>query len=553
MARAIASPGSAVSEDWSAPLPGIAQVDPSQDRFPEEPGIPEPLPEEEPATPISPPAESVPPGVNTPFAITDIRVVGSTLFDTATLETIVAPYENREVTLAELQEAADAITQRYLNGGYITSRAVVEPQTIVDGIVQIQVIEGELEEILVEGTETLQDYVRVRVSLGGTRPLNQARLEDQLRLLRVDPLFDNVEASLRAGSGIGKSRLIVRVTEAPTVGGSVFSDNYSPPTVGDVRFGTRLEFRNLMGLGGTVFGSATVSDTSGSRVYEVGYRVPISPKNGTFLVRYTPNDFRITDSSLLADSLNIEGSTDIIEVNLRQPLIRTPRNEFALSLGYRYRKGSTLISDIITDDSRTHVVSFGQDYVHRGVNGAWALQSQFRLGEERTNETDTSFESDQDVFFVWAGQVQRVQRFSPDNLLIIQGSVQLSPDSLPGSEQFFTGGGLSVRGYDQNQRSGDTGIRFSIEDQITITRYESGLPFFQIAPFLEGGRVWFNDETSQATDNNFLLGTGVGFLFNFTEELNLRADLAYPLIDIRELPADNPPGLRFYFNIGYRF
>ncbi|NEQ45351.1 MAG: ShlB/FhaC/HecB family hemolysin secretion/activation protein [Leptolyngbya sp. SIOISBB] len=530
----------------------LAQVDPGQDRFPTEPEFPVPLPEDDTDATPPVPEQPLPPGADTPFAVTDIVVVGSSILDEATLAAIVAPYENRDVTLAELQQAADEITQLYLNDGYITSRAVISTQTVVDGMVQIDVIEGELEDITVEGTDRLEDYVRVRIAQGGTKPLNQANLEDQLRLLRVDPMFDSVEASLRAGSGAGKSRLIVRVEEANTIGGSVFSDSYSPPSVGNVRVGGSLQFRNLAGLGDTLFGSATWTTTAGSKVYELGYRVPISPMNGTLLVRATPNEFEITDPNQPTFGLGTEGSTDIYEVSVRQPLIRTPRDEFALSLSYRYREGSTLISGIVTDSTTTNVVSFGQDYVHRDTSGAWALQSQFRLGVEDVDDTAVTV-GDSESFFSWIGQVQRVQRLNADNLLQVQGSLQLAPNSLPGSEKFFSGGGLSVRGYDQNQRFGDNGLRFSIEDQIVITRDAAGLPFFRVAPFLDGAYVWNDGDSVDVTDNNFLLGTGVGFLFNFVEGLNARADLAYPLIDIEELSTDDPPGLRFYFSLGYQF
>ena len=110
-----------------------------------------------------------------------------------------------------------------------------------------------------------------------------------------------------------------------------------------------------------------------------------------------------------------------------------------------------------------------------------------------------------------------------------------------------------MRGYDQNQRFGDNGFRFSIEDQIVITRNAEGLPFFQIAPYLDGAYVWNDSDSIDATDNNFLLGTGLGFLLNITEDFNARADFAYPLIDIEELTTDDPPGLRFYFNLGFQF
>ncbi len=98
---------------------------------------------------------------------------------------IVQPLERRSVNLEELQKAADAITQLYLNKGYITSRAVLVNQVITDGVVQIRVIEGRLEKIQIEGTRRLnRDYVSSRVRLGIGKPLNSNKLEEQLRLLR---------------------------------------------------------------------------------------------------------------------------------------------------------------------------------------------------------------------------------------------------------------------------------------------------------------------------------------------------------------------------------
>ncbi len=536
------------------PSPRLAQVDPGEDRFPDT----------EPLTPL-PPADTTeplpdtslpltaPPTADVSFRVTDIQVVGSSLFDAATLDEIVAPYENRQTTLAELQQLADAITQRYLNEGYITSRAVVSTQTIVAGVVEIQIIEGSLEAIEVEGTAILPDYIRSRLSLGSTRPLNQARLEDQLRLLRADPLFETVEASLRAGSGPGQSILIVRVREANRFSGAITSDNYSPISVGDVRFGGQFAYRSVVVPGDRFSTSLSWSDTRGSEVYDLAYQVPINPLNGTLQFRFTPNFFRITDSNQPAFSLGVRGTTEIYDVTYRQPIVRTPREEFVLSAGFRHRNGSTLIAGLITDENRTSVLSFGQDYIRRDVVGAWALRSQFRWGTNLLNATQAVAPLADGQFFSWIGQVQRVQILAPDHLLILQTDLQWANESLLGSEQFFLGGGLSVRGYAQNQRFGDNGIRFSIEDQITLQRDEGGQPYLQIAPFLEGGYVWDENTNFQSTRNNLLLGTGIGVIANPFPQFNARFDFALPLIDIGELATDPSQGLRFYFSLGYQF
>ncbi|MDJ0704771.1 MAG: ShlB/FhaC/HecB family hemolysin secretion/activation protein [Leptolyngbyaceae cyanobacterium MO_188.B28] len=529
----------------------LGQVPPSRERFPQPTPEPEPLsPEEASPLPASPPSpEPVQPTDAAPIEIEvrEIEVLGSTRFDAETLKEVVGPYENRTLTLVQLQEAADAITQLYLNSGYITSRAVLGDQTISQGVVRIQILEGGLEEIKVEGTTRLQNYVRSRLALGGARPLNQTSLENQLRLLRADPLFDNVSASLRAGEEIGQSILIVRVEEADPLDFRIVGDNYSPRSVGNERAGVKLNYRNLAGLGDEIFASAYDSNRSGSQIYELGYRVPLNPMNGTLQMRASYNAFKIVDESNPSFDFDIRGNTEIYEVSFRQPFVRSPREEFALSLGFRYRDGETLISDLISSSNRTSVFQFGQDYVRRDLSGAWALRSQFSLGTELFDATNLSDSAD-GQFFSWLGQVQRVQVLGSDNILIVQGDLQLSADSLLGSEQFVIGGGQSVRGYDQNIRSGDNGFRFSVEDRIALLRDEGGSPIVQVAPFMDLGVVWNKDSSTETTDNNFLLGTGLGVLFNPISPLDIRLDFAVPL----ETLDDSPDGLNVYFSINWK-
>ena len=106
-----------------------------------------------------------------------------------------------------------------------------------------------MDDIEIEGTQRLNsDYIRSRVKLGARKPLNIAKLEDQLRLLRNNPLFENVEASLRPpdnkDNGEGKSILVVTVTEAFPFEADFGIDNYSPPSVG----GERLNLNPLLSL-----------------------------------------------------------------------------------------------------------------------------------------------------------------------------------------------------------------------------------------------------------------------------------------------------------------
>jgi hemolysin activation/secretion protein len=159
------------------------------------------------------------------------------------------------------------------------------------------------------------------------------------------------------------------------------------------------------------------------------------------------------------------------------------------------------------------------------------------------------------LFFSWLGQIQRVQVINPDNFLIIQGDLQLTPDGdgLLSSQQLVIGGGQSLRGYRQNVRAGDNGFRVSIEDRITVQRDEAGRPIFQVAPFLDMGQVWnVKNNPNILADQTFLLGLGLGILWEPMTNFNVRLDYGYPIIDLDDR-GKNAQDDGFYFRVNYGF
>ncbi|ESA38870.1 hemolysin activation secretion protein [Leptolyngbya sp. Heron Island J] len=529
----------------------VPTTPPPADTFPEPLPDPEPEPEPEPVLPpATPPDTSVPPPETGPtVTVQEFEVLGSTVFDKSEFDAVLSSFIGRSLGIDELRQAADAITQLYLNEGFITSRAVLPNQPITDGIVKLQIIEGSLEEIRIEAADRLANYVRSRVNLGAKTPLNQFALEDQLRLLRADPLIDNIEASLRAGTGLGQSILVVRIDEADPLEAHLTLDTDSPISVGVVRTGANVTYRNPFGIGDRIQAAAYRATTGGSHLYELSYSAPINPMNGTLSARFLPSEFEIISPRELA-AFDIEGDAQVYELTYRQPLVRTPREEFALSLGFRHRDGDTRIASTDFSSNSASVIQFGQDYLRRDPQGAWALRSQFSLGVDWLNATNLSSPQPDSQFVGWLGQVQRAQVLNQDHLLIVQGDLQLANDTLLGSEQFVVGGRQSVRGYSQNARFGDNGLRLSVEDRITLQRDESGAPIMLLSPFLDMAAVWNTKSGTTVNNDRFLLGTGVGFTYRPIEGLDLHLDLGIPLVDIDDsAPQDLFIYLDFDFEI----
>ena len=544
------------------PIQNLPPQNPNQDRFPQPIPKLEPLPNTKPELKPTPPPEPniAPSSVQIP--VQKIEVVGATLLKPSEIRRITQPVEGKSITLTELQGVANAITQLYLNQGYITSRAIVGQQSIVNGIVQIQVIEGSIEKIEVQGLERLKSaYVRDRLQLGVGKPFNQIALEDQLRLLKSDPLLADLEASLRPGTGAGQSILTVRVKESNSLAGFVGIDNSSSFSTGAERFGGGVSYRNVTGLGDQLSASYFRSFQGGSNAFDFNYRLPVNPMNGTVELRYAPNRSKITDPQF---PLGIRSDSDLYEISYRQPLIRSTREEFALSLGLAFQDGQILIENLpaqtignsdANGNSRTRVLKFGQDYLSRDERGAWAFRSQLNFGLNIGNATINASPTPSGQFFSWVGQVQRAQQLSPNQLLIAQADVQLTPDSLLPFQQFIIGGGQSIRGYGQNARSGDNGFRVSVEDRIALQKDGSGIPTLQLVPFIDAGTVWNrsdNPNNAFLPGKRFLSSIGVGAIYQPFPQLNLRVDYAIPFLKL-DGPNESARNQTLSFSAGYSF
>ncbi|MFN7713911.1 MAG: ShlB/FhaC/HecB family hemolysin secretion/activation protein [Pseudanabaenaceae cyanobacterium] len=492
--------------------------------------------------------------------IKQVELVGNTVLSPEEIAQILAPLQGNP-TPNQIQDAAEAITQLYVANGYVTSRAVFNPSNVVNGVAKIQAVEGSLEKTEVRGNvQTNPDYIRSRVELGSAKPFNANRMEDQLRLLRNDPLFRNVTSSLKPGSSEGKSLLVVTVEEANQFSGSVSFDNYSPVAVGSERMGLGLSYRNLTGLGDVLSASYYRSTTGGSNLYDFNYTIPVSPMNGTVSIRYAPSDYRITDPAFSA--LNIRGTSSLYDIVYRQPLTRTPREEFALSLGFAYQTGQTFLFENLAIPfgigpdangvSTTSVFRFAQDYTLRDPQGIWSARSQFNLGTGLFGATYVTVPNA--GFFSWAGQLQRLELLSPDVTFIGSLDTQLSANPLLPSQQFVVGGGQSVRGFRQNARSGDNGIRLNLETRFTAMRDKAtNRSILQIAPFIDLGGVWnHGNNPTPSLSQNFLAGGGLGIIIEPIERLVLRIDGAIPFVNLQGR-GNNLQDTAVYFSASYQF
>ncbi|MBE9129316.1 ShlB/FhaC/HecB family hemolysin secretion/activation protein, partial [Coleofasciculus sp. LEGE 07081] len=492
--------------------------------------------------PSNPTTPETPEGnIQNTITVEGFEFTGNTVFSDEELAAVTEPFTNRPITFAELLNARTAVTQLYTENGYVTSGAFIPPQTLTDGTISIEIIEGGLEEIQVNGSRRLKPgYVRSRLAIATQKPLNVPRLLEALRLLQLDPLIENVSAELSTGSGPGTSLLIVEVAEANPWSSQIFANNGRSPSVGSFRRGVSLTHANVLGWGdGLTLG---YTNTAGSNEVDATYIVPINPRNGTFGFSYSHTSNEIIEEPF--NFLDIQSSSNSFDLTLRQPLMQTPTQEFALGLTGSWRSTKTVfLENLIGEsigfpspgadvDGRTRVsaLRFFQEWTKRGASEVIALRSQFNLGLDVLDAT-VNDDAPDSRFLSWRGQAQWVRLLAPETLLLVRGDIQLADQELLPIEQFGLGGFGSVRGYRQDVRLSDNGAFGSVEVRLPIARIPQWQGVLQLTPFVDFGTTW-NSGDSEDPDTNSLASIGLGLQWQQGDYLTARLDWGIPLISV---------------------
>jgi hemolysin activation/secretion protein len=488
--------------------------------------------------------------------VESFEVRGSTVFSQEELSAVLVEYQNRPLSLSELYQARSAITKLYTDKGYVNSGAYIPPQELVGKTVTISVLEGRLEGINVTGTKHLnRNYIRSRIAQGAGTPVNVESLLQALQMLRIDPLVKNVSAELSAGITPGTSLLEVEIEEADPFKITTKFDNKRSPSVGTNRRGVGLIHSDLLGFGDKI--TFDYTNTEGSDSLDTSYTLPFNALNGTFRVAYGTSSNEIIEKPFTP--LDIESESKYYELGIRQPLVATPKEEFALGLSFSFQDSKTKLLDTPfplsngadeNGETKIGALRFVQEYVNRDDTKVLALRSQFSVGLDVFGATQNQDDIPDSSFFAWRGQSQWVQSLDEDFLFLLRGDIQFSSTELVPLEQFRIGGVDSVRGYRQDLSLGDNGLFTSAEMRIPIFRLKKIDGVMQLTPFIDLGTIWNSNDKEISQD--FLASLGIGLNFRVGNAFNARFDWGIPLINVdsqgNSLQEDG-----VYFSFGWNF
>ncbi len=121
-------------------------------------------------------------GAELSFALQQVIWNPSEILTKDQIQAVTASYIGKQVTLKDLHEMADKITNIYRDKGYMTCGAVLPPQRIHDGVVEVRLIEGKTGTVNLTGNRyTKTGYIMNRINLKPGEIANTEKLNQELR------------------------------------------------------------------------------------------------------------------------------------------------------------------------------------------------------------------------------------------------------------------------------------------------------------------------------------------------------------------------------------
>ncbi|MBI2383327.1 MAG: ShlB/FhaC/HecB family hemolysin secretion/activation protein [Gammaproteobacteria bacterium] len=450
---------------------------------------------------------------------------GVTLFDPRELEPVVRPYINRELTLLEIYEAADRVADFYVAHGYTLATVAPPAQKISDGVVKLQVIEGRIGAVSVEGAERysperIKDYLG---ALAAGRIYRTGELEDGLyRVNRMPGLF--AKAVLAPGQQYGTSDLTIKTSER-FLGTSLVVDNFGRDNLGEMRTSASLTVNNPLRIADQVQVLGLVSQGGLLKYGFLGYSTLLMRGQLRASASYGGADFEVGDVDFTGENRNTRAGLEY--------LIRGDKEtEMSLSFGVSRTVANADAAGAATSETEITIFEFGGLYSHTYPNFAVTqylvtLATDFRGSESKPDPISGS-----------ATQQHQPLRVELDLQMLyplmdrLEGFVHIngvySPESLPPSSVFSVGGPQTVRGFVASRLSGDQGAYESLGLR-TGGRLGRAQVFGRV--FYDAGFV--RREADGSRDGLSSVGLGADLTLDVTEryKLNAKLDLSFPTHD----------------------
>ncbi len=459
------------------------------------------------------------------------------------LAKLTAPYAGKARSYEDMVDAAAAVS-RYMQRelGYYLGHAYLPEQSPKEGVVRIAVMEGRLDQVLLQWPDKMivQREVVERY-LTRLKPGEILRVRDVERVVFMVNDLQGIRArfEVKAGRYPGTASLVVSPQSEARFSGKAEFDSHGSRYSGTGRLNVVGTFASPLGRGDGLVLNAMTTVTGGMGFGLVSYVLPLG-SDGLKLGASASKVRYELDKDAFPVGLN--GDATAANVFGLYPLVRSRNlNVFALASfehkEFEDRREIGLNTRKRSDDLQVGVVGdFRDNMLTGGVN---TYELSVLQGDLTYQQGFVPSDTPQRYQKVTAGYSRLQNLVSNRLLLYVRYKGQRSMQNLDTTERFSLGGPTGVRAFAPGEATGDEGDLFTAE--LRFLPFESWFGRASremvFSAFYDVGHATFRHDPSLPSlsalpgspNTATLSGAGVGAIWDRSQSFALRLNLAWPL------------------------
>lgn len=493
--------------------------------------------------------------------IKSYTISGNTQIGTKKLQTILKPYESKDLNFQEIQEIVALISKTYRDEGYFIARAYIPTQDLQaqDGVLKIAIIEGEYGEFKLENSSLVKDSIlQAKLDTAKSNQVIATKdLQRSLLLINDTPGVKVSSTKIAAGKEIGTSDFIIGTQTTQPYNGYVIGDNYGSDYTGKHRVMAGVDINSPFKIGDKISLSALSSQNAGLLNGRVAYAFPLHENGLRAELSYSKTTYELGDTY---ENLDAVGSADSFVALLSYPIIRSNDENLNTYLRTSYNKMNDEIKSIYSElEKNTLLSKIGVDYLknHLLFNKYSQTKIDTSLTFGRLNFNNSADKADDEAGANTNGNFSKINIELENNTMLnskinwknkLQLQYALGDKNLDGSEDLSLGGINGVKVYPSGEESAENGYIYTTEATYTLPVY-AGISS-KIGLFYDIGKVKMSKNTTNEKSRT-LQDIGLSYYASY-KDFFLNTHLAHKVGAARVTSKDDYDS-RFMFQFGYIF
>ena len=452
-----------------------------------------------------------------------ITLKGAELMDLDDQESVAGKFTGRCLATADIEKLMGQVTQHYIERGFVTTRAYLPAQDLSGGKLELLVVEGRIERLVVDGDP------QNRINLAWAVP---AQAGDMLNIRDLEQAVDQINSvsankvklDILPGSGPGKSIVLFRNVAASPVGLEFASDNMGVTATGKNGLSATLTLGGLLGLNEnlalTYRSSRPHSPNASSDSAAVGVTLPSG--YATYSLSASVSNYSTGLLTALGRHMVASGKASTLAATADRVMVRDQESLHAVTASLSSTDGKNYLDDayLQVNSRRAITLSVGLRSTLRVAGGNLSILPELAMGLNEMGNlpagVNAASDGPQAQFTKFVANVNYDKRFKwADQSWGWNSSFkgQRSKDQLLGSQQLLIGGVPSIRGFVSNVVSGDTGYYWRNELAL-YTKFN--VESMQVkSKFYAGYDAGYVESNSASGTHGNLSGYALGLVTNF--------------------------------------